>query len=90
MPCACRPLVNVVGSVPASPAIISEKNTPMLSAAPVFWKVARMPDAAPRWAAGTLLTHARISILTRADALLYASKRAGRNRITTALPDATV
>ncbi len=27
------------------------------------------------------------SVLTRADALLYASKRAGRNRITTALPD---
>jgi len=28
------------------------------------------------------------SVLTRADTLLYASKRAGRNRITTALPDA--
>ncbi len=27
---------------------------PIESAVPVFWKVARMPEAAPRWAAGTL------------------------------------
>ena len=27
----------------------------MDSAVPEFWNVARMPDAAPRWSAGTLL-----------------------------------
>ncbi len=39
----------------ASPAIISEKNTPIDSAVPEFWNVERIPDAAPRWRAGTLL-----------------------------------
>ena len=39
----------------ARPVIISEKKTPMESAVPEFWKVARMPDAAPRNSAGTLL-----------------------------------
>jgi hypothetical protein len=39
----------------ASPAIISEKNTPMDSAVPEFWNVERMPEAAPRCRAGTLL-----------------------------------
>ena len=38
----------------ASPAIISEKNTPMDSAVPEFWNVERMPDATPRCRAGTL------------------------------------
>jgi len=43
----------VVGSRAARPAIISEKNSPMDSTNPAFWKVARMPEAAPRWRAGT-------------------------------------
>jgi hypothetical protein len=46
--------LSVSGSVDASPAIISEKNSPMDSEKPEFWNVARMPDAAPRWCAGTL------------------------------------
>ncbi len=37
------------------PAIISEKNTPIDSAVPEFWNVDRIPEAAPRWRAGTLL-----------------------------------
>jgi hypothetical protein len=37
------------------PAIRSEKNTPIDSAVPVFWKVDRIPEAAPRYRAGTLL-----------------------------------
>ena len=44
----------MVGSVAASPAIISEKKTPMDSTKPEFWNVASMPDAAPRCLAGTL------------------------------------
>ena len=53
-PCCCRPLVSVFGRLLASPAIISEKNTPIDSAVPEFWKVERMPEAAPRCLAGTL------------------------------------
>ena len=41
-------------SEPASPAIISEKKMPIDNEVPEFWKVARMPEAAPRCAAGTL------------------------------------
>jgi len=33
---------------------MTEKNTPMDNAVPEFWKVERMPEAAPRWLAGTL------------------------------------
>jgi hypothetical protein len=44
-----------LGRLLASPAIMSEKKAPMDSAVPEFWKVARMPDATPRWPAGTLL-----------------------------------
>ena len=40
--------VSVLGRLAASPAIISEKNTPIDSAVPEFWKVERMPEAAPR------------------------------------------
>ena len=47
-PCSCRPASNCPGRLVARPAIISEKNTPIESAVPVFWKVERMPDAAPR------------------------------------------
>ncbi len=42
------------GSVAASPAIMSEKKTPIESSVPAFWKVARIPEAEPRWTAGTL------------------------------------
>ena len=35
----------LVGSEPARPTIISEKNNPIDSTIPVFWNVARMPDA---------------------------------------------
>ena len=38
----------------ASPAIMSEKNTPIDSTKPEFWNVASMPEAAPRWCRGTL------------------------------------
>src|SRR5258708_30219743 len=54
-PCARSPLVRVRGSVAARPAIISEKKMPIDSDMPEFWNVARMPEAAPRCLAGTLL-----------------------------------
>src|SRR5258708_30734487 len=54
-PCARRPLLSVRGSVLASPAIISEKKNPIDSDMPEFMKTERMPDAAPRCSAGTLL-----------------------------------
>jgi hypothetical protein len=54
-PSRCRPPVSVLGRVLARPAIISEKNAPMDSAVPEFWNVDRIPDAAPRCRAGTLL-----------------------------------
>jgi len=53
-PWCCRPAVSVFGRLLASPAIMSEKNTPIDSAVPEFWKVERMPEAAPRCRAGTL------------------------------------
>ena len=43
----------VLGSAEASPAIMSEKNSPIDTSMPLFWKVARIPEAAPRWRAGT-------------------------------------
>ncbi len=42
------------GSDAARPTIISVKKRPIDSTMPEFWKVARMPDAAPRCGAGTL------------------------------------
>ena len=42
------------GSDADSPTIMSEKNTPTDSTIPLFWNVARMPDAAPRFSAGEL------------------------------------
>jgi hypothetical protein len=33
---------------------MTEKNSPLDSAVPEFWKVERMPEAAPRCRAGTL------------------------------------
>ena len=42
-----------VGSDEDRPTIISEKNKPIDSTIPEFWKVALMPDAAPRCRAGT-------------------------------------
>src|ERR1022692_607173 len=54
-PWCCRPLVSAFGRLAASPAIMSEKNAPIDSAVPEFWKVERIPDATPRWLAGTLL-----------------------------------
>ena len=47
-PAPAGPLVSACGRLCASPAIISEKNTPIDSAVPEFWNVARMPDATPR------------------------------------------
>ena len=52
-PWATRPVLKVWGRLLASPAIISEKNRPIDSTMPLFMNVARMPDAAPRWLAGT-------------------------------------
>ena len=53
-PCWRRPLASVTGRRLASPAIMTEKNTPIDNAVPEFWKVERIPEAAPRWLAGTL------------------------------------
>ena len=53
-PCAWSPAFSVCGRLEASPTIISEKNTPIDSDVPEFWKVARIPEAAPRRCAGTL------------------------------------
>ena len=39
----------------ASPAIMIEKNTPVDTAVPEFWNVERIPEATPRYLAGTLL-----------------------------------
>src|SRR5579863_6066589 len=52
-PWAVRPAVSVFGSELARPAISSEKKIPIDSDMPEFWKVERMPDAAPRLWAGT-------------------------------------
>ena len=54
-PCARSPADSVLGSVFASPAIISEKKKPIDSDIPEFWNTDRMPEAAPRYWAGTLL-----------------------------------
>src|ERR1700734_2536401 len=53
-PCWARPLVSVRGRALARPAIIREKNTPIDSEVPEFWKVDRIPEATPRYSAGTL------------------------------------
>src|ERR1700723_1336646 len=53
-PCRARPVVRVRGRALARPAIIREKNTPIDSEVPEFWKVARIPEATPRHSAGTL------------------------------------
>jgi hypothetical protein len=53
-PWCCSPLAIVFGRLLASPAIMTEKNTPMDTAVPEFWNVERMPEAAPRCRAGTL------------------------------------
>src|ERR1700751_4079687 len=55
MPCSSRPWSSCPGRLVARPAIKSEKNTPIDRAVPVFWKVDRIPEAAPRYRAGTLL-----------------------------------
>src|SRR5579875_446906 len=52
-PWVIRPGASAFGSVLASPAIISEKKMPIDSDMPEFWKVERMPEAAPRCRAGT-------------------------------------
>src|SRR6202007_934742 len=54
------PLVSVRGSVAARPAIISEKKMPIDRDMPEFWNVERMPEAAPRCRAGTLLMIAEV------------------------------
>src|SRR5215472_9668013 len=53
-PWAVSPEVSVRGRVFARPAISSVKKMPIDSDMPEFWNVDRMPDAAPRWCAGTL------------------------------------
>src|SRR5579863_2948085 len=52
-PWAVSPGMRAFGSVLARPAIISEKKMPIDSDMPEFWKVDRMPEAAPRLWAGT-------------------------------------
>src|SRR5262249_32320295 len=54
-PCLLNPPVRVAGNVLASPVINSEKDSPTDNDVPEFWNVCRMPDATPRWLAGTLL-----------------------------------
>jgi hypothetical protein len=46
--------VSAPGRLPARPTTISEKNTPIDSAVPLFWNVARMPDTTPRSLGRTL------------------------------------
>src|SRR5262249_42956119 len=53
-PCWVSPRDKADGSAPDSPAIISVNTTPIDTAVPEFWNVARMPEAAPRSRAGTL------------------------------------
>ena len=52
-PADVSPLCIALGSVLASPTAISVKNAPIESTMPAFMPVARIPDAAPRSAAGT-------------------------------------
>src|ERR1700733_10723451 len=52
-PWAVRPAVSVFGSVWRMPAWSSDKKMPIDSDMQEFWNVDRMPDAAPRWWAGT-------------------------------------
>src|ERR1700685_3828493 len=54
-PWARSPLLRVRGSVAARPAIISEKKNPIDKDMPEFMNTDRMPEAAPRCSAGTLL-----------------------------------
>ena len=49
-----QPALSVVGSEWARPAIISEKKMPIDNDMPALVTVARIPEAAPRSAAGTL------------------------------------
>ena len=80
-PWRCRPLVSAAGSVPASPAIISEKKTPIERAVPEFWKVERMPEAAPRWRAGTLpMIEEELGAAEHADADPVERRSAARSR----------
>jgi hypothetical protein len=46
--------VRVRGRALARPAIIRVVNTTIDSEVPEFWKVARIPDATPRYSAATL------------------------------------
>jgi hypothetical protein len=48
------PAARVPGRLAARPVIRSVKKTPIDSDVPAFWKVCRMPDAAPRCRLGTL------------------------------------
>src|ERR1700678_1224630 len=59
-PCDRSPAVSVLGKVEARPAIIRLKKMPIESDMPEFWKVDRMPDAEPRWLAGTALMIAAV------------------------------
>ena len=52
-PAPVSPLDIALGSVLASPTAIRVKNPPIDSTMPAFMPVARMPEAAPRCAAGT-------------------------------------
>src|SRR6516165_6399558 len=53
-PFALRPAAMEWGRDADSPRTMSEKKMPIDSTMPEFWNVARIPDAAPRWRAGTL------------------------------------
>ncbi len=59
-PWPVSPLVRVLGRLEARPAIMREKKMPMDRAMPEFWNVARMPEAWPRWLAGTALMTAAV------------------------------
>ena len=53
--CWRRPLASVTGQAAGQPGDHDhEKNTPIDNAVPEFWKVERIPEAAPRRLAGTL------------------------------------
>src|SRR3989449_1825011 len=54
-PFVISPVARVEGSADAKPAVTILKKKPMLTRVALFWKVARIPEEAPRVSGGTLL-----------------------------------
>src|SRR6516162_9221306 len=54
-PFVMSPIERVEGSAAARPSVTILKKKPMLTNVALFWKVARIPEEAPRVSGGTLL-----------------------------------